>query len=203
MLKLDHIAIAAETLEEGRAYVESALGVDLQPGGQHGHYGTHNMLLGQEDGLYLEVIAVDPDAPKPDYPRWFDLDRFSGTPRIGNWICRSDDVVATVADLPQAGTPVALSRGIVRWTMAVPPNGQLPYDNCFPALMQWQSSPTPPEVLPASGCRLTRLVIRHPDASQLNTDLAAYLDDPRVVYEVGSAGIIAHFDTPSGSKVLR
>ncbi|WP_371226533.1 VOC family protein [Roseovarius sp. 2305UL8-3] len=202
MLKLDHIAIAAETLEEGRAYVEATLGVALQQGGQHGHYGTHNALLGLEDGLYLEVISIDPAAPKPAYPRWFDLDRFSGAARIGNWICRSDDIAATVAKLPQAGIPVPLSRGSVRWTMAVPPNGQLPYDNCFPALMQWQSSPIPADVLPTSGCRLMRLVIRHPQASQLQSELAACLRDPRLNYEAGPVGITAHFDTPSGPKVL-
>lgn len=27
-----------------------------------------------EDGMYLEVIAVDPDAPAPTRPRWFSLD---------------------------------------------------------------------------------------------------------------------------------
>ena len=30
MLELDHLAISAETLEEGRAYAEAALGVRLQ-----------------------------------------------------------------------------------------------------------------------------------------------------------------------------
>ena len=77
MLELDHLAVSGETLEAGRAHVEDALGVTLQPGGQHRHFGTHNLLLGLEDGLYLEVITVDPSAPDPDYPRWFDLDRFA------------------------------------------------------------------------------------------------------------------------------
>ncbi|MEL6648491.1 MAG: VOC family protein, partial [Pseudomonadota bacterium] len=45
MLELDHLAIAAETLEDGREAVEAALGVSLQPGGQHAHFGTHNLLL--------------------------------------------------------------------------------------------------------------------------------------------------------------
>lgn len=81
MLELDHLAVAAETLEDGREAVETALGVRLQPGGQHPHFGTHNMLLGLEDGLYLEVISIDPAAPKPGYARWFDLDRFEGFAR--------------------------------------------------------------------------------------------------------------------------
>ena len=202
MLTLDHIAVAGETLTEARDEVEAALGVTLQPGGLHAHFGTHNMLLGLEDGLYLEAIAIDPQAPKPAYPRWFDLDRFSGAPRIGNWICRSDDLSEVVAALPQAGTPVALSRGDVRWSMAVPDSGQLPFDNRFPALMQWHSSPTPAQMLAPSGCRLTRLVVRHPQATRLQAEVSPYLSDPRVVYETGPAGFSAEFETPTGHRVL-
>ena len=57
---------------------------------------THNRLLGLGD-LYLEVIAADPSAPRPAWPRWFDLDRFTGAPRLTNWICACDDLEAAVA----------------------------------------------------------------------------------------------------------
>lgn len=202
MLGLDHIAVAAETLEAGRDYVESRLGMALRPGGQHAHFGTHNMLLGLADGLYLEVIAIDPSAPKPAYPRWFDLDRFTGAPRVGNWICRSDDLDEVVATMPQAGRPVALSRGDLHWSMAVPETGQLPYDDCFPACMQWRSNPVPAEILPPSGCRLIRLTVRHPDAGALKRQLSPHFNDPRVVFETGAPGLSAVIDTPTGEKVL-
>ncbi|MFT7058852.1 MAG: hypothetical protein ACJASV_001357, partial [Pseudorhodobacter sp.] len=77
MLRLDHIAVAANTLAEGTAWVEAQLGVTLAPGGQHPLMATHNRLLGLADD-YLEVITINPDAPAPPHPRWFDLDRFSG-----------------------------------------------------------------------------------------------------------------------------
>ena len=77
MLAIDHIAVSAATLEDGSEWVEMALGVPLTGGGKHPHMGTHNRLLSLGD-LYLEVIAVDPAAPKPGYPRWFDLDHFAG-----------------------------------------------------------------------------------------------------------------------------
>jgi len=201
-LVLDHIAVAGESLEAATAHVEACLGVAMQPGGQHAHFGTHNRLMGLEDGLYLEAIAVDPSAPAPGYPRWFDLDRFTGVPRIGNWICRTDDLDAAVAALPQAGVPVALSRGDVRWRMAVPKDGRLPQDNRFPALMQWQTRPTPAETLTPTGCRLIRLVIGHPEAARIEAQLAPYLRDARIVFDEGSKGIRAEFDTPSGPKVL-
>ena len=36
--------------------------------------GTHNRVLGMAGGMYLEVIAIDPDAAAPERPRWFGLD---------------------------------------------------------------------------------------------------------------------------------
>ena len=65
MLVLDHIAVAAESLAEGAAHVEAALGVPLSDVGVHDLMGTHNRLLSLGPGLYLEVIAIDPEARPP------------------------------------------------------------------------------------------------------------------------------------------
>lgn len=202
MLELDHLAVAACTLDEGRVAVEQALGVQLQPGGQHAHFGTHNMLLGFEDGLYLEVIAVDPGAPAPDHARWFDLDRFEGPPKLNNWICRSDDLGADVLRFRGAGRPVALSRGDLNWRMAVPDTGILPYDNLFPALMQWDCVDHPAQRLTASGCALARLIVSHPAAGEFAGALAPVLHDDRVQFEKGPTGLRAEITTPAGLRVL-
>jgi hypothetical protein len=203
MLALDHLAVAAETLEAGRAHVEAALGVILQPGGQHAHFGTHNLLLGLEDGLYLEVIAVDPTAAVQAVPRWFDLDRFVGAPRLGTWICRCDDLEAALAQAPAgAGRPVDLARGDLRWRMAVAADGRMPFDGAFPALIQWQGA-HPAARLMRSGCRLRRLVVTHPDATVLRGALAGMLSYPRVVIEDGSEiALRAEIETPHGVRVL-
>ncbi|MEM7733305.1 MAG: VOC family protein [Pseudomonadota bacterium] len=201
MLELDHLAVACETLDEGREAVEAALGVVLQPGGQHPRYGTHNLLLGLEDGLYLEVIAIDPSAPEPDYPRWFDLDRFEGYARLTNWICRSDDLNAHAAQDPRVGVPVDMVRGNLSWRMAVPENGQLPFTNCHPAVMQWNGIDHPAARLAPSGCRLERLTIRHPEADALRAMLGA-MEDARIEIETGDAGLSAEFTTPFGPRAL-
>lgn len=203
MLELDHIAVACETLAAGQRAVEEALGVAMVPGGAHARFGTHNMLLGLEDGLYLEVIAIDPEGAPEQSPRWFDLDQFSGLPRLGNWICRSSDLAGDAAALPGSGAPVALSRGDLRWQMAVPASGVLPFNNCQPALMEWQGDAHPAQRLPASGVRLVALEVRHPEADALAARMAPYLADARVRYDIGEPSLIATFDTPHGRRELR
>ncbi|MCT8161501.1 VOC family protein [Pseudoruegeria sp. SHC-113] len=199
-LELDHIAVAAETLEEGVAWVEERLGVQMLPGGQHPLMGTHNRLLGLADGLYFEVIAVDPAAPKPPHARWFDLDRFSGPPRIANWILRTPDLAAAFAAFgPAAGTPVALARGDLRWQMAVPETGILPLDGIFPALIEWESAAHPAQRLAPSGLRLSRLDVRHPE---IDTLYLPGFSDPRVAFLSGPAGFSARFEGPDGERTL-
>lgn len=202
MMRLDHLAVAAENLEAGRVWVEERLGLRLEAGGRHAHFGTHNLLLGLEEGLYLEVIARDPEAPTPACPRWFDLDRFVGAPRLQTWICAVDDLDAALACHRGAGTAVALSRGDLRWRMAVPETGVLPWDNRFPALIEWQGRAHPAERLSASGARLERLVITHPEAAALQAALAADLRDARVVFAPGASALRAEIATPHGKRVL-
>lgn len=201
MLTFDHIAISAERLEDGVAAVEAALGVALAGGGQHPQMATHNRLLGLGD-LYLEVIAADPSAPRPDWPRWFDLDNFSGPPRLTNWVARTDDLAAALAAAPMGiGHPVALSRGPFRWQMAVPADGRLPFDGAFPALIQWQPPHHPTQALPDVGVCLTRLEIAHPQAAALRAALP--LADPRVhIVEGAAKALRATFLTPHGERSL-
>lgn len=202
MRALDHIAVSASTLEDGIRAVQAALGVSLQPGGKHSYMGTHNALLGLGPDLYLEVIAVDPAAPRPAYPRWFDLDHFSGPPRLTNWILRVPDLDAALAQSPEGtGRPVSLARGDFRWRMGVPADGRLPFDNLYPALIQWQEVLHPSDRLPDSGCRLVGLELFHPQAVALRR--AVDLDDPRITISEGPAPRLrALFETPDGQKIL-
>lgn len=202
LLKLDHLAIAAETLKEGCDWVRQWLGAEPGPGGRHSHFGTHNRLLGLECGLYLEVIAIDPEAPPPAHPRWFDLDHFQGPPRIGNWICRTQDLEKAQQALPGIGPQVALERGDLHWRMAVPENGQLPFDGCHAAVIQWDGTGHPSALLPSSGIALRRLIVTHPEAQTLEAQLFGHLGDRRVVFETGTAALRAEFDTPGGTRFL-
>lgn len=203
MLAFDHIAVAAQDLAEGVAAVEAALGVALAGGGEHPHMATHNRLLGLGD-LYLEVIAPNPAAPRPAWPRWFDLDNFTGRPRLTNWVARSESLTDDL-DASPAGTgqPVALQRGDYRWQMAVPADGKLPFDGGFPALIQWRGNLHPARALPDTGVRLRVLEIAHPKAQALQAALAPLFFDPRVQIVQGPVKAMrATFTTPHGPRVL-
>lgn len=187
--RLDHLVVLADTLDAGAAWCEQALGVTPAPGGAHPLFGTHNRLLaigGDAFALaYLEIIAVDPDAPRgapaPGRRRWFDMDdaalraqvRENG-PRLIHWVARVPDLAqASLAlaaleidrgELLQASR--ATPRGRLEWQITVRPDGQRLFGGCLPTLIQWGAE-HPAASLAPSGVRLQALALRHPQAGAL------------------------------------
>ena len=196
--ELDHLAVAAVTLDEGVEWVADWLGVRPGAGGQHPLMGTHNRLLSIGPGIYLEVIAIDPQAPPPGRSRWFGLDRFSGPPRLAAWVVRTDDLDAALMVAPEgSGTPLALSRAPYRWRMAVPDDGVLPFDGMAPALIEWAGETHPCDALPASPVRFRGLDVSHPAPL---TDHLPPVGGVR--YLAGTPALRAVFDTPQGERAL-
>ena len=202
-MQLDHIAVLGVTLEDAARHCETALETPLGPGGQHAAFATHNRLLGLEDALYLEAIAIDPEAGDPGRPRWFGLDRFAGAARLDKWVVRVDDMDEALAALPEAGRPVALERGDLAWIMAVPDDGMLAWDGLFPALIEWKSEPPAGARLTSSGWALSELVVAHPQAGHLEARLAPHLDSPLVRFETGAPGLAARFEKAGEVRWLR
>ncbi len=121
MLIIDHLVIAALTLEEGIDHVRQALGVTVPQGGAHPLMATHNRLMKFDDGLFLEIIAPDPEA-KSQRPRWFALDdpevraTLSSSPRLITWVARALDLSNALASIPAPlGEIVNVSRGTLQW----------------------------------------------------------------------------------------
>ena len=204
MIHLDHLAVVGETLEAAATHVEDTLGVPLGPGGVHVEMGTHNRLLSLGPGVYLEAIAINPNAHSPARPRWFDLDRFQGAPRLANWIARTDDLEAALAAAPEGmGVPIPFVRDRFSWTMAVPGTGRLPFDGAAPALIQWDGASHPADHLPDSGCRLRRVLIKHPQAEALLAAFPGLAKVAPVHIEVGEKPAIgAIIETADGDRVL-
>jgi catechol 2,3-dioxygenase-like lactoylglutathione lyase family enzyme len=204
-LALDHLVIAARSLEEGASYVESVLGLRLSPGGKHPNMGTHNLLMSLGPKEYLEVISIDPGAAGPAGRRWFGLDDFSDAPRMTNWVCRTDNLDDALDAAPR-GTGVAyeLARGDFHWSMGVPDSGRLPFEDAMPALIEWGAgSPHPSEKLPDLGARLTKLDVFHPEADRLKAAFAAFNGLGHVALRPGPMmRLMATIQTPEGVRVL-
>jgi hypothetical protein len=175
---LDHLVVAARTLEEGAAWVEQRLGVATVPGGRHAGMGTHNRLLSLGAGTYLEVIAVDPGGAPAVRPRWFGLDRpevraaLEKSPRLLHWVCRSGDLEAARAVAPEDfGAIMPFERGDYRWRITVPDDGALPMQGELPTLIEWEGARHPCDRLPESACVLKRLTIELPEGAASRTPL--------------------------------
>ena len=168
MSDLDHLVVAARSLEEGAAWVESKLGVAPAAGGKHPLMGTHNLLLRLDARRFLEVIAIDPQAPAPARPRWFELDtpamhaRLARDPAFIHWVERTDDLEAAVRDRRDVEI-TAFSRGPHRWRMALTRDGSLPGGGRKATLIQWDSGPHPWTVLPETGVSLLEFHPGNPD----------------------------------------
>ena len=165
---LDHLVVAAATLDQGAAWCLATLGVAPGDGGRHALFGTHNRLL-RIDGpgfplAYLEIIAVDPDAPPPGRPRWFGLDdpalqadlRSRG-PRLLHAVARTGHIEMLRRGLVHLGhdpgPPLAAARdtpeGPLSWRILVRDDGALPAGGALPTLIQWRGR-HPAEAMPAS-----------------------------------------------------
>jgi hypothetical protein len=210
---LDHLVIAARTLADGAAYVRQRLGVDPVGGGRHVAMATHNRVLKLGTGVYLEVIAVDPQAAAPDWPRWFALDdpdqqaRLARRPRLVAWVARTADVdrqAEGVYDRPAVIR--SMQRDALRWRFAFTADGSLPGGGVLPYLIQWTSSHHPAAGMPESGCRLAELDVRHADSRVLKTLRSITAADPRIhIHEpitAWPAGIQARIETPTGIAIL-
>lgn len=206
---LDHIAVAAADLGSGVRFVEQALGVTLQPGGQHPRMGTHNRLLRLGPDIYLEVIAVDPDAATPQRARWFELDQITpqSPPRLATWVVRTDDIIAAQAACPWDTGPIeAMTRGALAWRITIPDDGSLPDGGATPTLIQWDATPHPATVLEDMGCQLQALEVFHPHVDQMRSALDTLNFAGNVQLHALPAGapphLLAHIRTPQGLRTL-
>ncbi|KQU68395.1 MULTISPECIES: VOC family protein [unclassified Rhizobacter] len=207
--QLDHLTITAPTLAQGAAFVRDALGVEPQPGGEHPRMGTHNLLLRLGEGLFLEVIAVNPGAAAPTWPRWFALDtlRPDAPPRLSNWVARTDDIERSAAAASEAlGRIETITRDALQWLITIPADGSLPLDGIAPALIEWQTPPHPASRLQDRGCTLQGFEAFHPEPGRV-TALLATLGLAQAVrvspLPAGAAPrLVAQILTPTGPRTI-
>ncbi|HSS28564.1 MAG TPA: VOC family protein [Usitatibacter sp.] len=172
---LDHLVVAARTLDEGAAWVRERLGAECVPGGKHATMGTHNRLLSLGPESYLEVIAIDPEAPRPGRARWFELDtpamqaRIAKQPALVHWMERTANLEAELRDYAADVRIESFERNALRWRLALTPDGSFPAGGTLPTLIQWEGA-HPCDSLPDSGILLKSLA-KYPLTARFSTPL--------------------------------
>jgi len=210
---LDHLVVAAYTLDQGMTYVQDRLGVRMTGGGAHIAMGTHNRVLKLGHGQYLEVIAIDPGGRRPDSPRWFNLDD-SGLqgwlkvrPRLITWVARTDAIDTLAPGIFNQHVKVRpMQRDSLRWRFAFTADGSMPGGGLIPHLIQWEGDIHPTEKMEDVGCRLLNLEGAHIDPSSVQRAVSSMgLDQAITIQPVSKQhppGLSARIKTPIGVVVL-
>ena len=214
MIRIDHFALAAQTLEIGQEYVRNITGLTIPLGGVHQGMGTHNCLMATGDDSYIEIIANDPNQPEPATPRAFDLDnpatvaKTAAGPHIQNVILRTDNAARDLQLARNAGVDlgeiVDAARGDLRWILVLRNDRTLALNGAAPPLIEWPAGPHVSQNMPDEGLILTKLTIATPDADALTALFTAInVQDSRLFVEHGpEKHITATYTTPDGRTVV-
>lgn len=191
MITFDHIAIAANTLAEGAAYMRNLTGLTFPKGGVHPDMGTHNLVTALGPDTFAEVISINPDATPPNRPRWFELDNpvaQAKFPCTQAWLLRTDDIDGCIRKAAALGIDLGhampLQRGALRWRFTVTADGSIPLDGAAPLLLQWdETGPQhPASRMSDLGLRMDSLTIDTPHADRLTAllDTLGLQDPPEI-----------------------
>lgn len=219
---IDHLVIAAASLDAGVQWCEHTLGVTPGPGGQHPLMGTHNRLLNIASpaypSTYLEIIAIDSGADQTintGARRWFDLNcadlqriLAADGPRLIHFVASTSSATQGVQALESLGLDrgplIKASRttptGLLAWHITVRDDGQRLMNGTLPTLIEW-AGVHPTQAMAASGLTLQSLRASHPEADLLRSAYRA-IGLTSVGVSQGTANLIATLNTPRGVVTL-
>lgn len=221
---VDHLVVLAADLASGVEWCARALGITPTAGGEHPLMGTHNRIFNVSSPAhpraYLEIIAINPGAPKAistDARRWFDMDDANlqtqvaqHGPQLIHWVASVPDVAAACTTLSaldmDRGAVITASRptphGLLQWQITVRDDGLRLMDGCLPTLIQW-GAVHPCDSLLASGVQLEQLALQHPQAATLQAACNAVGVAASVSVTPGAAPCLcAQLNTPRGPVTL-
>ena len=183
--KFDHIAIGADNLEQGVEFIKQKFGIDIPFGGTHDQMGTHNHLMQIGGGIFLELIAINPNASAPKAPqkRWFNLDNqdlqqdLKHGPKLLTWVACTANIRTELNILSNAighidmGKVHKVSRGDLNWQISIPENGKLIEHGLFPTLIEWPDDQSPAANMADLGIKLKSFTLTHPEPELLSQQL--------------------------------
>jgi TusA-related sulfurtransferase len=187
--------------------------VQIPKGGEHPLMGTHNHLMQVGEGVFLEVIAINPTAPAPDRPRWYGLDnpfvraQLARGPKLLTWVVNTSDMTSSINTAQTKtgvsfGEAISVQRGNLNWQFGIPDDGRLLAGGLLPYLIEWQTDHHPAADMPDLGCKLVRLTLYHSYTAWLTNILdvlgARHLVTVQPIDAVRAAFVEAKFETPQG-----
>src|SRR5882757_2655466 len=192
MLKLDHISIIAPSLAEGVSHVRACLDLDVPFGQRHTYMGTHNHLLQLGDTVYLEIVALDPEADGPGRRRW------------RGWVARTDAIDAVIAGRGDIfGATVPLPAVNSSFDFAIPDDGSLPLDGAAPSIIDRRGTARSMATIADLGARLRSFTLEHPDPAAVEALYRAMtVDRPPTIDRGSKLRYRAQIETPTGLKEL-
>ena len=223
MSQIDHLVVAASTLEDGVAWCESTLGITPGPGGEHPLMGTHNRLFSiataQYPTAYFEIIAIHSGAACARIQgenRRFDLDDQAlqrglkqNGPQLVHFVVSTPQAAPDIEALARLGMDRGelhsasrmTAHGLLAWKITVRADGQRLMNGTLPTLIEWgQVHPT--QHMAASGVTLQSLTASQPKPHPLRAAYAAiHLQGVAVVQ--GQAKLVATLLTPRGLITLQ
>ena len=203
---IDHLLYATSDLQRGMDEIENLLGVRPVKGGHHPQYGTHNALLSLGPGIYLEVIARDPELASPNHGALIDIPE---TDRSGlvTWVFR----VANIQDSFEALRDSGVLLGPINTGSRRKPDGQVisweltdpyarPFSGAIPFLINWGNTVHPSVVVPSGGL-LVELTITHPEADKVRDVLSILGAGVKVVHG-DQFHLSAKIKTENGVRII-
>ena len=153
MSELDHIVLAAPDLDEAKRSFNDQTGVMPMDGGPHENHGTRNALVSFGDGVYLEIIAPDPEQPLQGTRG----ERFAEMPdsRLLHWAVRANDLSYVADNAMACGL---LPGDVIQMARKQPSGERLEWElmgigghklgGCAPFFIDWLRSPHPADAAP-------------------------------------------------------
>jgi hypothetical protein len=166
--QVDHILLGINDLDRGIAAFEQVTGVRPVYGGKHPG-GTHNALVSLGDGLYLEILALQPNSKSSG--SFAGLDALRTLTPIG-WAVSSNDIADLRKRLDAAGMPLSEPSAGSRVT---PAGATLSWQSTdlqkkidqAPFFITWDPKSPHPSTTSPAGCKLQQWRIAGPNHKAL------------------------------------
>ncbi len=153
---------------------EKTTGIAPIFGGFHSTEGTKNALINLQDGMYLELIAIDITNKEITKNRWMGIDLLTKN-QVTRFALKSNDLITDSRILktyhPDMGTSKEGSRhtttgDVLRWELLMPLAS--PEVDIMPFMLDWSASDTHPhDMLPDMNCSLLELYATHPTPEKI------------------------------------